>query len=100
MVDNTLDEDTESGRVDGIQTKARRETLGDHDFLTDPKNCGKWLVDENKWRRVKQTYQKQICNNQSGDFTFLQGVIVDTLRDYSYVLSVMQLMFLMLIPNN
>ena len=67
MVDNTLDEETEAGGVDGIQPKSRRGALGDHELVTAPKCCGKWLVDENKWRRVKQPYQKQICNNRSSD---------------------------------
>ena len=48
----------------------RRGALGDHELVTSPKYCGKWLVDENKWWRVKQTYQKQICNNRSGECNF------------------------------
>ena len=53
--------------VDGRRLGARRLDLGGHELVTAPKYCGKWLVDENKWRRVKQPYQKQICNNQSGN---------------------------------
>ena len=74
--------------------------MGDHELVTARKYCGKWLVDENKWMGVKQPYQKQICNNQSGDCNILHGDILDTIRDYSYVLSVMELMFLMLIPKS
>ena len=54
MVDNTLDEETEAGGVDVRRLVARIGTLGDHELVTDPKYCGKWLVDENKWWRVKQ----------------------------------------------
>ena len=54
------------GDVDERWLIARRGTLSYHDLVTAPKYCGKWLVDENKWRRVKQTYQKQIRNNWSG----------------------------------
>ena len=43
---------------------------------------------------------KQIYSNQSVDCIFLQGDIVDAIRDSYYVLSVMKIMFLMLIPNN
>ena len=53
MVDNTLDEDTEAGGFDWRLMKSRRGTLGDHELVTAPKYCVKWLVDENKWRRVK-----------------------------------------------
>ena len=67
MVENTLDEETEAGGVDGIQLRSSRGALVDHYFLTAPKYCGKWLVDENNWRRVKQTYQKQVLNNQIRD---------------------------------
>ena len=63
MVENTFDEDTEAGGVDIRRLIARRGTLGEHELVTAPKYCGKWLVDENKWRRVKQLYQKQIFNN-------------------------------------
>ena len=100
MVENTLYEETEAGGVGGRRMRAMRETLGDHEFVIAPKYFGKWLVDENKWCRVKQPYQKQICKNRSGDSNFLQGGIVDALRDSSYVLSVMQLVFLVLIPEN
>ena len=55
------------GGGDGIRLRARRGTLVDHDIVTAPKYCGKWLVDENKLRRVKQPYQNQICNNRSVD---------------------------------
>ena len=60
------------GGVDGRRLRASRVTLGDHEIVTAPEYCGKWLVDENKWRRVKQPYQKQICNNRIGDLkTFI-----------------------------
>ena len=67
VVENTLDEEIEAGGVDGRQPRAMRGALGDHEIVTAPKYCGKWLVDENKWRGVKHPYQNQICNNQSGD---------------------------------
>ena len=41
--------------------------LGDHELVIAPKYCEKWLVDENKWPRVKQLYKKHICNNRSGN---------------------------------
>ena len=66
MVENTLDEETVAVGVYGRRLITRRGTLGDHKIVTAPKYCGKWFVDENKWWRVKQPYQKQICNNQSG----------------------------------
>ena len=67
MVENTLDEETEAGGVDGRRMRARRGALGDHELVIAPKYCGKWFVDDNKWRRFKQPYQKHICNNRSGD---------------------------------
>ena len=60
MVENTLDEETEAGGVGGRWLRSRRETLGDHELVTAPKYCGKCLVDENKWQKVKNPYQKQI----------------------------------------
>ena len=39
IVDNTLDEDTKAGRVDGRRPRARRGALGDHEILTSPKYC-------------------------------------------------------------
>ena len=67
MVEETLDEETKAYGVNGGRLRTRRGTLREHELVTATKYCGKWLVDENKWRRVKQPYQKQICNNQSGD---------------------------------
>ena len=67
MVENTLDEETEAGGVCGRRLRARRGDLVDHELVIAPTYCGKWLVDENKWRRVKHPYQKQICTNRSGD---------------------------------
>ena len=52
MVENTVDEETEAGGVDGIRLRARRGALKDHELVIAPKYCGKWIVDENKWRRV------------------------------------------------
>ena len=37
MVDNTLDEDTEDGRVDGRWMRAKRGALGDHELVIAPK---------------------------------------------------------------
>ena len=54
MVDNTLDEYTEDVGVNGRRMIERRRTLGYHKLAKAPKYDGKWLVDENKWRRVKQ----------------------------------------------
>ena len=88
------------GGVDRRQPKARRGALGNHELVTAPKYFVTWLVDDNKLRRFKQPYQKQICNNRSGDCKKLQGGIAYTIRDSYYVLSDMQLMFLMLISNN
>ena len=85
---------------DGIQLRASRGFLGDHELVKAPKYFGKWLVDENKWRRVKHPYQKQICNNRSGNCKTFQGYIEYAIRDSSYVLSVTQLMLFMLIPKN
>ena len=70
MVENTLDEEKEAGGVYVRHLRARMGNLEDHKIVTAPKYCGKWFVDENKWRRVKHPYQKQICNNQSGNFNF------------------------------
>ena len=58
MSDNTLDEDTVSGGVDGRRMRARRGTLGYHELVTAPTYGGKWIVDKNKLKRVKQPYQK------------------------------------------
>ena len=99
MVENTLDENKDTGRVYGRLLRSKRGDLGDHELVTAPKYCEKWIVDRHRWWRVKQTYQKQLCNNRNGDCKVFQGGIVETLRDSSYVLSVMQLMFLMLIPK-
>ena len=67
MVENTLEDEIDSGGIDRRRLLSRSGTLGDHELVTAPKYCGKWIVDENKWQRVNQTYQKQICNNRSGD---------------------------------
>ena len=100
MVENILDEETDTKGVDGRRLRARRGTLGDHTLMTAPKYCGKWLVDENKRRRVKHPYHKQIRNKRSGDCNFLQGGISYAIRYSSYTLSVLKLMFLMMIHNN
>ena len=63
MVENTFDEETESREVDGIRLRASMGDLGEHEIVTARKYCGKLLVYDNKWRRVKQTYQKQKCTN-------------------------------------
>ena len=47
MVENKIDEYTEAGGVDVIRLISRRGALGDHELVTAPKYCGKWLVDEN-----------------------------------------------------
>ena len=54
IVDNTLDEETETGDINGIRLKERMGTLGDHELVIAPKYCGKWLVDKKKWWRVSQ----------------------------------------------
>ena len=54
MVEETLYEETEAGGVYGRRLRSRRRTLGDNELVTAPKYCGKWLVDDNKSRRVKQ----------------------------------------------
>ena len=61
MVENTLDKVTEAWGVEGRRLRARRGAFGDHELVTAPKYYGKLLVDKNKWQRVKQPYQKQIC---------------------------------------
>ena len=53
MVYNTPDEETKAGGVDLMWLRASRGDLGYHELVTAPTYCGKWLVDENKWRRVK-----------------------------------------------
>ena len=64
----TLDEEAEAGGGgDGRRLRPRRGVLGDHELVIAPKYCGRWLVDENKWWRAKQPYQKQICTERSGD---------------------------------
>ena len=100
MVGNKLDEQPEAGESDGIRMISRRGILGYHEIVTAPTYCGKWLVDENKWRRVKHPYQKQICTNRSGDSKKITRGIAYALRDSSYVLSVTQLMLFMPIPKN
>ena len=60
MVENTLDEETEAWGVDVRQLRARRGALRYHKLVTAPKYCGKWLVGENKSRRGKLSYLKQI----------------------------------------
>ena len=44
MVENTLDEETESGGVDGRRLREIRWVLGDHEIMTDPKYCGNGLL--------------------------------------------------------
>ena len=68
MVDITLDEETEAGGVYGRRMRASRGVLGDHELVTAPTYYVKWLVDENEWRRVKQTHQKHIFTNRSRNF--------------------------------
>ena len=40
--------------------------LGRPQACDSSKILWKWLVDENKWQRVKKPYHKNICNNISG----------------------------------
>ena len=54
MVENTLDEETETLGVYGIQLRASRGGLEDNQLVTAAKYCGKWLVDNNKLQRIKQ----------------------------------------------
>ena len=63
-----IDEYTEARGVGGRWMRARRGDLGYHELMTAPKYCGKWLVHENKWWRVKQPYQKKIFNKRSSDW--------------------------------
>ena len=49
MVENTLDEETETGWVDVRRLRARRGALRVHELVTAPKDCVKWLVDYNKF---------------------------------------------------
>ena len=67
MAENALDEEEEDSGVEGTRLRARRGTSGDHELVTAPKHGRKWLTEENKWWRVKQTYQKQCCTDPSGD---------------------------------
>ena len=46
VVENALDEEEEASRVE-------EGALGDHELVAAPKYCGKWLADDNKWRRDK-----------------------------------------------
>ena len=71
IFDNTIYEETEAGGVDVIQLRSRRGYLLYHELVTAPKYCGEWLVDENKWHRVKHPYHKQICTNRSRDFKII-----------------------------
>ena len=64
IFENTLDEETEAGGFDERQMRSRRGALVDHELVTDPRYCGKWLGDKNKGRRFKQPYQKNICINR------------------------------------
>ena len=74
--------------------------MGDHDLVTAPKYCGKWLAEDKKLSRVNQTYQKQLLVNPRSDCKLLQGGVASEPKDCYFVLSIMQLMFLMLIPKN
>ena len=68
MVEITLDEEKEAGGFDRRRLREKKGALGDNELVTAPKYCGTLLVDENRWRRVKQPYHKQICNNRSGHY--------------------------------
>ena len=59
MAEKKIDEETEAGGVDSRRMRSRMGTLGDHELVTAPKYCGKWLVDENTWRRVNHTYRSR-----------------------------------------
>ena len=67
MVENTLYEQERDSKDYGIRIREKRGSSGDHELMTAPKYCVKWLVEENKWRRVKQTHQKKLCANSTSD---------------------------------
>ena len=100
MADNTLDENEEASRVKGRRIISRTGTSRGRELVTATRHCRKRLEEEKKWRRVKQTYQKQLCANPSGDSEILHGGIAIALNYPPLVLCVMQRMLLMLTPKN
>ena len=53
MVEKCFYEETEAGGGLWKTAESRRGAFGDYELMTAPQYFGKWLVDENKWRRVK-----------------------------------------------
>ena len=100
MVENTLYEEKEAGGVDGRRLRARRGTLGDHELVTAPKYFRNGLLIRINGGESSRPTRSRYATTKAAIEIFLQGVIAYTIRDSSYVLSVMQLMFLMLTPKN
>ena len=92
MVENTV--------VYRRRLRARRGTLGDHELMTAPKYCGNGLLMRINGGGSRSPTRSRYATTKGEIVNFLQGGIADALREYSYVLSVIKLMFLTLIPNN
>ena len=80
--------------------RAKRGALGDDELVTAPKYGGKWLADNKNGggssRHIKIIY----ATTAVVTVNILQGSMLSAPRKYSFVMSGMLLMFLMLIPKN
>ena len=100
MVENTLDEETKYGGVDGRQLRARRGTLEYHELVTDPKMVESGLLARINGGGPRNPTRSRYTTTKTDITDFLQVGISDAIRDSYCVLSVMQLMLLMLTPKN
>ena len=94
MVENTFDEETYYGGVDGRRMRSRRGALGDQNIVENG-----LLMRIYVGGSIIPT-RSRYATTEAEIEIFLQGGILYALRDSSYVLRVMQLMFWMLIPEN
>ena len=100
MVDNILYEETEARGVYGIWMRARRGALGYRELVTAPKYCGNGLLMRINGRGSSIPTTSIYATNEAAIVKQIQGDISDAIRDSYCVLSVMQLMFLIMIPKN
>ena len=99
IVDKKLEEETEAGGADGRRLITRRGTLGDHEIVTASKYCGNGLLMRINGGGSSCPTRSKYATTEAVIVFFKQGGIAYAIRFSSYVLSVVQIMFLMLIPK-
>ena len=71
-VENTFDEETEAGGVNGGRLRARMRTLGDHELVTDPKYCGNGLLTRINDGGSSNPTRRRYTRTEAANTNFLQ----------------------------